>query len=97
MSIAAVIIPLAAILSLAGSTEVQPVRPLAALMNAPPAGDAETLVQSFVPSQEPSTLPIAPPADSTGALHTLAATTGGPPAAYEHVPTHNAADHKEKV
>jgi hypothetical protein len=71
------------ILSLAGSTEVQPVRPLAALMNAPPAGDAETLVQSFVPSQEPSTLPIAPPADSTGALHTLAATTGGPPAAYD--------------
>jgi hypothetical protein len=71
------------ILSLAGSTEVQPVRPLAALMNAPPAGDAETLPQSFVPSQEPSTHQIAPPANSMGALHTLAATTGGPPAAYD--------------
>jgi hypothetical protein len=71
------------ILSLAGSTDVQPVRPLAALMNAPPAGDAGTLVQSFAASQEPSTLPIAPPANSMGALHTLAVTTGGPPAAYD--------------
>jgi hypothetical protein len=70
------------ILSLLGATEVQPVRPLAALMNALPAGDAETLAQSFVASGEQDALPILPPAGSTEVqpVHTLAAVTGGPPA-----------------
>ena len=46
---------------LAGSIEVQPLRPLAALMAAPRAGDAETLVQDSVTSREPGRL--LPPAD----------------------------------
>ncbi len=66
------------ILSLAGATEVQPVRPLAALMNAPPAGDAER----FAAFGEHDALPVSPPASSTEVqpVHTLAAVTGGPPA-----------------
>jgi hypothetical protein len=47
---------------LAGSIEVQPMRPLAALMAAPRAGDAETLVQDSVTSGEPGRLlpPVSP-------------------------------------
>jgi hypothetical protein len=65
---------------LAGSIEVQRMRPLAALMAAPRAGDAETLVQDSVTSREPGRL--LPPASPTEVqpVHPLAASTAEPPA-----------------
>jgi len=53
---------------LAGSIEVQPVRPLAALMAAPRAGDAETLVQDSATPRGPTEVqPVRPLATSTTA------------------------------
>jgi len=62
---------------LAGSIEVPPVRPLAALMAAPPVGDAETLVQDPVTFQE-RLLPLAGPREIQ-AVRPLAASTAAPP------------------
>jgi hypothetical protein len=62
---------------LAGSIEVPPVRPLAALMAAPPVGDAETLVQDPVTFQE-RLLPLAGPTEIQ-AVRPLAASTAAPP------------------
>jgi hypothetical protein len=56
---------------LAGSIEVQPMRPLAALMAAPRAGDAETLVQDSATSRGPTEVQTVRP---------LAASTTAPPA-----------------
>src|SRR6266478_6595068 len=51
---------------LAGSIEVQPMRPLAALMAAPRAGDTETLVQDSATSRGPTEVqPVRPLAAST--------------------------------
>jgi hypothetical protein len=60
---------------LAGSIEVPPVRPLAALM--PPVGDAETLVQDPVTFHE-RLLPLAGPTEIQ-AVRPLAASTAAPP------------------
>jgi hypothetical protein len=62
---------------LAGSIEVPPVRPLAALMAAPPVGDAETLVQDPVTFQE-RLLPLAGPTEIQ-AVRPLAASMAAPP------------------
>jgi hypothetical protein len=67
---------------LAGSIDVQPVRPLAALMAATRAGDAETLEQDSVTSREPGRL--LPPADpiEVQPVRTLAASTAAAPAGH---------------
>jgi hypothetical protein len=86
-------------ISLAGSTEVQPVRPLAALMAPPPAGDAETFVQGSVTSPEPSRLPILPPAGSTEVqpVRPLAASTSAPPAGDAETAMQSSAASRELV
>src|ERR1700730_14367108 len=62
---------------LAGSIEVPLVRPRAALMAAPPVGDAETLVQDPVTFQE-RLLPLAGPTE-VQPVRPLAASTAAPP------------------
>jgi len=68
---------------LAGSIDVQPLRPLAALKAAPRAGDAETIEQDSVTSREPGRL--LPPADpievptEVQPMRPLAALTAAPP------------------
>jgi hypothetical protein len=65
---------------LAGSIDVQPLRPLAALMAAPRASDAETLEQDSVTSRDPGRL--LPPADpiEVQPVGPLAASTAAAPA-----------------
>jgi hypothetical protein len=65
---------------LAGSIDVQPLRPLAALMAAPRASDAETLEQDSVTSRDPGRL--LPPADpiQVQPVGPLAASTAAAPA-----------------
>jgi hypothetical protein len=63
---------------LAGSIEVPPMRPLAALMAVASVGDAETLVQHPVTSEEPGPLkPLAGPTEIQ-AVRPLVASTAAP-------------------
>jgi hypothetical protein len=82
---------------LAGSIDVQPLRPLAALKAAPRAGDAETIEQDSVTSREPGRL--LPPADpiEVQPVRPLAASTAAPPAGSAETATGSSGAPRELV
>jgi hypothetical protein len=82
----------------AGPSDVQPVRPSAALMVAPPAGEAETAVQSSGASREPAVIPTSPGGPTeVQPVYSLAASTATPPAGEAETAVQSSGESRELV